>query len=52
MNCYIKQNWAATAGGENGKSKNEFLRESDSNNKYVYHESSYNPQSEESIQIT
>ena len=46
-------NWAAIAGGKNQESKNEFLGESDSDDKYVYCESSYNnSQSEESIQIT
>ena len=50
---YGIKNWAATAGGENGESEDEFLRESDCDDKYVYCESSYNnPQSEESIQIT
>ena len=49
----MNKNWAAIAGGENGESENEFLGESDSDDKYVYCESSYNnPQSEESIQIT
>ena len=53
QNFYGIKNWAAIAGGENGESKNEFLGESDSDDEYVYCESSYNnPQSEESIQIT
>ena len=52
-NFYGIKNRAAIAGGENGESENEFLGESDSDDKYVYCESSYNnPESEESIQIT
>ena len=49
-NFYDIKNWAAIAGGENGESENEFLGESDSDDEYVYCESSYkNHQSEESI---
>ena len=52
-NCYRIKNWAAIAGDENGGSKNEFQGESDSDDEYVYCKSSnYNPQTEESIQIT
>ena len=41
--------WAAIAGGENGESEDEFLGECDSDDEYVYFESSHNnPQSEES----
>ena len=43
----------AIAGGENEESEVEFLGESDSDDEYIYCESSYNnPQSEKSIQIT
>ena len=50
---YGIKNWAAIARSENGESKVEFFGEIDSNDKYVYCESSYNnSQSEESIQIT
>ena len=52
-NFYGKKNWAVIAGSENGERENEFLGESDSDDEYVYCESSYNnPQNEESIQIT
>ena len=52
-NFYGTKNWAAIARGENGESKNEFVGESDSDDEYVYCESSYNnTQNEESIQIT
>ena len=52
-NFYDIKNWAAIGGGENGKSKNKFLGESDFDDDYVYCEANYNnPQSEESIQIT
>ena len=49
QNVYGIKNWAAIPGGENGESENEFLGKSDSDDEYVYCESSYNnPQSEES----
>ena len=51
-NFYCIKNWAAIAWGENGRSENEFLGKSDSDDEYVYCKSSYNnPKSEESIQI-
>ena len=53
QNFYGIKNWEVIAGGENGGSENEFLGESDSDDEYVYCESSYNnPQSDESIQVT
>ena len=52
-NFYGIKNWAAIAGCENGESENEFQGESDSDDEYLYCESSYNnPQSDESIEIT
>ena len=52
-NFYGIKNRAAIAGSENGERKNEFLGERNSDDEYVYRESSCNnPQSEESIQIT
>ena len=41
-NFYGIKNRAGIGGGENGESENEFLGKSDSDDEYVYCESSYN----------